>query len=297
MTESWWSPATEAILDALSEAERPLRLADLVDQSVGGLSRPGLYHNLQRLVQAGLVVRTGAQKNARYAPEERVSIQWTARLGDRWKRMAWTCTPPISWRFPLTTRLESATSRDATLQFLEGMEADLLHRPDGWMKGTGWTPEALAGLVEHSGPREAQGLPLEQHRAAYLHLTSPTNYGPCIVAVFGSAARGRDRANSDVDVLVVLPTLQRFPEDQDVEQLTRTVESKVRTDLAEALRDLAAEVNLTHARTRTIDLHVHNDPGRPVPPAILDAVRAEGLTVYTTAHHGVIERPEAWLPD
>lgn len=280
-------------MDALLDADGPMSLATLAEQEVAGLSAPGIYYNLKQLVQDGLVERTGRQKNARYAPRQQIKVQWTARLGTRWKQLEWVSTSPVSWQFPLVSRLTGlASSRDVCQQFLEEMDAQLLQRPDVWLKQAVPSADELRSYLPPSDRHLANRISAEQRQEAYLHLTSRLAYGACIIAVFGSVAQASEGSDSDVDLLVVLPRVRQVSEEEDVNQLVEAVAAQTRRDLAEAFLDLAAKVNLQNLRP--IDLHVHNHPERAVPPGLLDTIGKDGVTVYTSGHEAVIESPEAW---
>ncbi len=281
--QSEMSPSRRAILEALMAADAPQSLDDLFTADVAGLSRTGIYRQLQGMVEEGLVQRTGARQDARYAPQERTGFSWSLRLGSEWRLLEWVAEPPVDIRYPLASRLPDAAGRQALIRFLSEIQAQNLDQPWRMLDEAfeqGALDEEVAGLSE-DGKREFRRW-----------IRNPSSHGTITVVAFGSCARGDARSDSDLDLLVITP--HGFGSGHHRRRIERKEMTLPGLYFERMFKDLAYELEV--GLPRPLDLKVvGEDDVVDLPPGLLKAIRRDGMTVHAT-------RPssywvEAWSND
>lgn len=133
---------------------------------------PTLLPHLRAMVEAGQVERRvpPGTRRPRYVARPFVSVSWSSP--ERGIFLKWSVAGPVSWRFPLLTRVRDEAARGVLLRFLRSADERGLLAPT-------WTRARLP--------------------------TSPSPFAPVglAVVVYGSHARGDAGPRSDVDVLLV----------------------------------------------------------------------------------------------
>ena len=260
-------PSWESLLDRLMESPTPLRLHDLTIDDRIALSSASIHRNLMAMVEAGIIRREGDRKNAVYAPIEQVEVVWTAKFGDRWRRMVWQTKPPMDWRHPLVGRISDGQARAVIHRFLEALEDAGLTWP--------WT------LVDEGTQNGEVGGKLGEHR----------DHAGITVIVFGSCARGDARPDSDVDLLVIAPYGVPEEKHQGPEKTGRRRNGPL-VDCRESILDIAAGINLGASRVLDITFAGRDQTGFTVPSALRQDIIKDGVTVFTT--QGTEEFVEGW---
>ncbi|MBI4393342.1 MAG: nucleotidyltransferase domain-containing protein [Euryarchaeota archaeon] len=197
------------------------------------LAPPSALAQLRAMVKLGIVAEDPAPKGRgrTYRLARYMSATWVDP--ERNVMISWTSGAPVSWKYPLVSRVPDYDAQETLLRFLESAE----------MHGHFHASSVRAPSVRNVGE----------------------DLGVTMIA-YGSCARGDARPGSDLDLLILAPSLG---------------------DPKEKFKDLAADVNLSAARK--LDLKViAADEFRELPVELQKAVRREGLIVYSS-------REDAWF--
>lgn len=198
-----------------------------------------LVRRLKTLQEAGWVERrqeTSPRGRAvYYVPTPRISVQWVSPRNG--VALSWSTQGEMDWDFPLVSQVPDADARQTLRRFLWALrELDSIDR------------EVLAWSDDG---------PVDKRRGSEV-----------AIVVFGSAARGAARKDSDVDVLVVVGSAQS----EDIEKIP----------------DAAAAVSLESPRPLQVKAVTSGDVPR-LPKEIRSAVSQDGLIVHDT-----LFAPEVW---
>ncbi len=252
--ESW-----KTILDVLQTSPNPLALSAVAERV--DLAPSTVHRHLSQMDRVGLVRRTGRRKDARYESRPFVSTFWTAPVHalrartttSTWLRFEWAEGALVDWRFPLVSRLPDADAQRTILRLLDA----------AWKRGvlTPWL--RCAHDVDL-----AQEIPPDRREEIRSRLADPDHHGGTTWVVYGSAARGDARAESDIDLLVILPADR--PEDGP------------RPPLKAEIGRLVDDINL--GASRSIDLVTVPRDGffDELPTPLRNAIVREGTTVLST---------------
>lgn len=230
------TPTRKAIVRALLDAGGDgLALSDIADAV--GVTSPTAHKHLELLIEEGLAERSVRERGrTRYIARDFFEATWTDRehgVLDSWR------SGSVDWRFPLVTRVPDEEARRILTWFLSmATERGYFHP---WLL-----------LDEWPDPSEP---------------AAPERYGVSMI-VYGSCARGDAGATSDLDIVVLQPS--------------------IRTDISDRFEELAAEINLK--ADRNIQLKVLNyDQFRGLDASFRNTIRDEGITVYSTSAGGLCE--------
>lgn len=252
--ESW-----NTILEVLQTSPSPLALSAIADRI--DLAPSTVHRHLREMDRLGLVRRTGRRKDARYEPRPFVSTFWTApvqalraRTGSpAWLRFEWGHTGLVDWRFPLVSRLPDVDAQRTILRLLD----------TAWKRGilTPWLRSANDLDVADDVPPDRRG-------ETQARLADPDHHEGTTWVVYGSAARGDARAESDIDLLVILPA--NIPDNEP------------HPPLKAEIAHLVDDINL--GASRPIDHVTVPRDGfyDELPTPLRHAIVREGMTVLST---------------
>lgn len=221
-----------ARIEAVQKGGR-LNVEDLAHKL--GISPSVLVRRAKLLQDAGWLERrqeaTPRGREVYYVPIPRVSVQWTSPY--RSVALSWSTRGEVEWDFPLTTQLTDVSAREAIRRFL-------------------WE-------LRRQGVLDAE----------FHHIGNVFEHGPGLaVVVYGSAARGTARADSDIDLLVVLGEWSRTPGGKR----------------EEVVLDAAADTSLSIGVPIQAKV-IPESSLKKLPREIQRGIREDGLIVFDAIHH------------